>query len=138
MNVQLDDRVAEPGLEITVLLAVAVALYLAFAGWLIAVEVADGGARHVSVVTVDNGTNLTLDIELVDQQGARMTLGAHTPGSTTRFEVADVGRSWTFESYYGKRRVDEQTFDRDTLAREDWTLRIPASATADLERAGFR
>ena len=138
MNVRLDDRVAEPGLEITVLLAVAVAVYLAFAGWLIAVEVSEGGARHVPAVIVDNRTHLVLDVELVDQEGTRMTLGAHAPGATTRFEVADVGRFWTFESYYGNRRVDQQTFDRDALARQGWTVHIPASATADLERAGYR
>jgi hypothetical protein len=138
MNVRLDDRVAEPGLAITVLLAVAVGLYLAFAGWLIAVEVSDGGARHVPVVTVDNQTHLALDVELVDQRGERLTLGAHTPGSTSRFQVADVGRSWTFEAYYGNRRVDQQTLDRDALARQGWTVHIPASATTDLERAGFR
>jgi hypothetical protein len=138
MHARLDDRVAEPGLVITVLLAVAVALYLAFAGCLIAVDVADGGARHIPAVTVDNQTHLTLDVELVDRQGARLTLGAHKPGSTSRFQVADVGRSWTFEAYYGNRRIDQQTLDRDTLARQGWTVHVPATATTDLERAGYR
>jgi hypothetical protein len=138
MNARLDNRVAEPNLVITALLVVAAALYLAFAGWLIAVHVGAGGVRHVPAVTIDNQTHLTLEVELVDQHGARLTLGAHPPGRSSRFEVADPGSSWTFEAFYGPRQVDLQTVDRAALARQGWTVRIPATATTDLEQAGFR
>jgi len=138
MNARLDDRVAEPDLVVTTLLVVAAALYLAFAGWLIAVQVGAGGVRHLPAVTIDNRTHLTLEIVLVDQHGDRLTLGAHQPGRSSRFEVADSGSPWTFEAFYGPRRVDLQTFDRAALARQGWTVRIPATATTDLEQAGYR
>jgi len=138
MNARLDDRVAEPDLVVTALLVVAAALYLAFAGWLIAVQVGAGGMRHVPVVTIDNQTHMTLEVVLVDQHGDRLTLGAHPPGRSRRLEVADPGSSWTFETFYGPRQVDLQTFDRAALARQGWTVRIPATATTDLEQAGFR
>jgi hypothetical protein len=138
MNARLDDRVAEPDLVVTAMLVVAAALYLALAGWLIAVQVGAGGVRHVPVVTVDNQTHLTLEIDLVDQHGDRMTLGAHQPGRSSRQDVADPGSSWTFEIFYGPQQVDRQTFDRAALARQGWMVHIPAAATADLERAGFQ
>jgi hypothetical protein len=94
--------------------------------------------RHVPVVTIDNQTHLALEVELVDQHGGRLTLGAHPPGRSSRFEVAAPGSSWTFEAFYGPRQVDLQTVDRAALARQGWTVRIPATATTDLEQAGFR
>jgi hypothetical protein len=138
MNARLDDRVAEPDLVMTAMLLVAAALYLALAGWLIAVQVGAGGVRHVPAVTIDNQTHLTLEVDLVDQHGDRMTLGAHQAGRSSRLEVADPGSSWTFEISYGPQQVDRQTFDRAALARQGWTVHIPAAATADLERAGFQ
>ena len=126
-------RPAAPGTGV-----VAAALYLAFAGWLIAAEVSDGGPSHVPTVTIDNQTHLTLDVGLVDQHGARLALGAHQPGRNSRADVVDIGPSWTFETSYGGRQVDRQTLDRATLARQGWTVHIPATATADLERAGYQ
>jgi hypothetical protein len=138
MNARLDDRVAEPDLVVTVMLVVAAALYLALAGWLIAVQVSATGVRHVPAVIIDNQTHLTLEIDVVDQRGDRMTLGAHQPGRSSRLEVADPGSSWTFEVFYGPQQVDRQSFDRTALARQGWTVQIPAAATAELERAGFQ
>jgi hypothetical protein len=138
MNARLDNRVTGPDLVVTALAIVAAALFLAFAGWLIAAEVGDGGAGHVPRVSIDNQTHLTLEIEIVDQHGVRLTLGAHQPGLTNSAEVADLGPSWTFEASYGGRQVNRQTLDRATLARQGWTVHIPATATADLERAGYQ
>jgi hypothetical protein len=138
MNARLDSRLTEPDLVVTALVVVAAALYLAFAGWLIAAEVSDGGPGHVPAVRIDNQTHLTLQVELVDQHGARLTLGAHQPGRSGRADVVDIGPSWTFETSYGGRQVDWQTLDRATLARQDWTVHIPAAATSDLERAGYQ
>jgi len=89
-------------------------------------------------VNIDNQTHLTLEVELVDQHGARLALGAHQPGGSSRTEVVDIGPSWTFEVSYGGRQVDRQTLNRATLARQGWTIHVPATATADLERAGYR
>jgi hypothetical protein len=138
MNARLDNRVTEPDLVVTALAVLAAALYLAFAGWLIAAEVSDGGVSRLPTVTIDNQTHLTLQVELVDQHGARLTLGAHQPGRSSRADVVDIGPSWTFETSYGGRQVDRQTLDRATLARQGWTVHIPATATASLERAGYQ
>jgi hypothetical protein len=138
MNTRLDNRITQPDRLVQALAVVAAALYLAFAGWLIAAEVSDGGASHVPTVRIDNQTHLTLEVELVDQHGARLTLGAHQPGLSSRSEVVDLGPSWTFQTSYGGRQVDRQTLDRATLARQGWTVHIPATATADLERAGYQ
>jgi hypothetical protein len=138
MNARLEDRTTQPDQLLQGLVVVAAALYLTLAGWLIAAEVRGGGASHVATVTIDNQTHLTLEVELVDQRGARLTLGGHEPGRSSRPEVLDLGPSWTFETSYGGRRVDRQTFDRDTLARQGWTVHVPATATAGLERAGYR
>jgi hypothetical protein len=128
MNARLDNRVTEPDRVVTTLVVVAAALYLAFAGWLITFEVSNGGPPHVATVNIDNQTHLTLEVEL----------GAHQPGLTSRSEVADLGPSWTFEASYGSRRVDRQTLDRAALARQGWTVHIPATATTALERAGYK
>jgi hypothetical protein len=76
--------------------------------------------------------------EVTDAHGGRLAPGSHPPGPSSRLEVADMGPSWTFETYYGRRQVDRQTFDRDTLARQGWTVTVPATVAADLERAGFQ
>jgi hypothetical protein len=138
VNTRLDNRIAQPDRLVQALAVVAAALYLAFAGWLISAEVSDSGASHLPILTVDNQTHLTLEVELVDQHGARLTLGAHQPGLSSRSGVVDFGPSWTFETSYGGRQVDRQTLDRATLARQGWTVHIPATATADLERAGYQ
>jgi hypothetical protein len=138
MNARLEDRIAQPDRLVQALVVVAAALYLGFAGWLIAAEVSDGGVSHVPTVTIDNQTHLTLEVELVDQDGGRLTLGAHQPGLNSRSDVADIGPSWTFEVSYGGRQVDRQTLDRAALARQGWTVHIPATATTALERAGYK
>jgi hypothetical protein len=138
MNARLDNRVTKPDLVVTALAVLAAALYLAFAGWLIAAEVSDGGVSRLPTVTIDNQTHLTLQVELVDQHGARLTLGAHQPGRSSRADVVDIGPSWTFDTSYGGRQVDRQTLDRATLARQGWTVHIPATATASLEPAGYQ
>jgi hypothetical protein len=105
---------------------------------LVAVEASGSGVRHLPALHIDNQTRLTLQIEVVDQHGARLTLGAHPPGPSRRLEVADLGPSWTFQTSYGGRQVDQQTLDRATLARQGWTIHIPATATSDLERTGYQ
>ena len=138
MDARLDHRTTQPDRLVQALAVVAAVLYLAGAGWLISVEVADGGVNHVPTVQVDNQTHLTLQVEAVDQHGARLTLGVRQPGRSSRAEVADLGPSWTFETSYGGREVDRQTLDRATLARQGWTLHIPAVATTELEAAGYQ
>src|SRR6266704_3586625 len=116
MNARLEDRITQPDRLLKVLAVVAATLYLAFAGWLIAAEVSDGGVSYVPTVTFDNQTHLTLEVELVDQHRARLTLGAHQPGLSSRTDMVDIGPSWTFEVSYGGQQVDRQTLDRAARA----------------------
>jgi hypothetical protein len=103
MNARLDNHVTEPDLVVTALMVLAAALYLAFTGWLIAAEISDGGGSYIPTVTIDNQTHLTVEVELIDQHGARLTLGAHQPGRSGRADVVDMGPSWTFDTSYGGR-----------------------------------
>lgn len=138
MSTRLNDRVTEPDWLVQALVVVAIGLYLVGTGWLIWAEIGDAGANHVPTVRIDNQTRLTLEVEVIDDHGGRLTLGAQPPGRSSRLEVADMGPSWTFETFYGHRQVDRQTIDHTTLARQGWTVRIPATATTDLERAGYQ
>ena len=138
MNARLDHRTTQPDRLVHALAVVVAVLYLGGTGWLIAVEVGDASASHIPTVTIDDQTHLPLQVEAVDQHGARLTLGAHQPGRSSRAEVADLGPSWTFETSYGGREVARQTLDRTTLARQGWTVHIPAIATTALERAGYQ
>src|SRR6266511_454647 len=112
MNARLEDRISRPDRLIQALAGVAAALSLTLVGWLIAVEVSDTGVRHLPAVHVDNQTHLTLQVQVVDQHGARLTLGAHPPGPSSRLEVADLGPTWTFQTSYGGQQVNQQTLDR--------------------------
>jgi hypothetical protein len=89
-------------------------------------------------VRVDNQATLPLQVDAVDG-GGRLGLGEAGPLATATFhQVADLGRTWTFEVTYGGREVSRQTITGEELAGRDWTIRVPAAATADLERQGFR
>jgi hypothetical protein len=98
----------------------------------------DGGVGHATV-RVDNQTGLPLQVDTVDGRGGTVGLGEAAPRTATAFqEVPDIGRRWTFVAAYGGREVYREQLLRDDLEADGWTLRVPASATADLERVGFR
>jgi hypothetical protein len=98
----------------------------------------DGNPRHVSV-RVDNQTGIPLQIDAEDAGGSTVGLGEAGPGHLTPFvEVPDIGQRWTFVAAYGGREVYREQLLRAELVADGWMVRIPASATAALERAGFR
>ena len=98
----------------------------------------DGDPRHVSV-RVDNQTRLPLHIDAEDPGGSTVGLGEAGPRRLTPFvEVLDIGQRWTFVAAYGGREVYREQLLRAELVADGWMVRIPASATAALERAGFR
>jgi hypothetical protein len=98
----------------------------------------DGTPRHVTV-RVDNQTGLPLQIDAEDAGGSTVGLGEARPRSLTLFlEVADVGQRWTFVAAYGGQEFYREQLVRAELVADGWVVRIPASATAALERAGFR
>jgi hypothetical protein len=98
----------------------------------------DGSPRHVSV-RVDNQTGIPLQIDAEDAGGSTVGLGQAGPRRLTPFvEVPDIGQRWSFVAAYGGQEVYREQLLRAELVADGWVVRIPASATAALERAGFR
>jgi hypothetical protein len=90
-------------------------------------------------VRIDNQAALPVQVDAVDGGGDRMGLGEAGPRATTTFqEVADLGTRWTFVTSYGGRELTRQTVTGRELAGRGWTVQVPAVATAELERQGYR
>jgi len=72
----------------------------------------------------------------------RATVGGRVDHVTVRVttfqEVPDIGPRWTFVATYGGRQVHRVALTRAELAARGWTVAIPATATTELEGAGFR
>ena len=94
---------------------------------------------HVPAVRVQNQAGLPLQVDALDPSGARIGLGVAKAGSLSTFhEVPDIGPTWTLLATYGGEEVHREAVARTALAARDWTVTIPADATATLERSGFR
>jgi len=137
MNVRLEHPWTETDRTVQAVAFATVAI--ALLGVLLPVRVAlTGGVGHVTV-RIDNRAGVGLEVDAVDAAGAAQGLGAVGARVVTPVEeVADQGRTWTFVAAYGGREVFRQSLSREELAGRDWTVQIPATATTDLERAGFR
>ncbi|HVD13322.1 MAG TPA: hypothetical protein VNK73_02630 [Actinomycetota bacterium] len=137
MNVRLEDPDIGTGRAVRILAAAAV--IVAAVGLLVLVRAAVGGVPDHRTVHLDNQTGLQLRVDVLDASGTLVALGTAQPRSaTTITEAVDVGQHWTFVATYGGREVYRGTLARNELAVRGWTLRIPASATAELEQAGYR
>ena len=137
MNVRLEDPDIGVGRAVRVLAAAAV--LVTAVGLLVLLRAALGGVPDHRTVHLDNQTALQLTVDVMDASGSTVALGTAQPRSaTTVTEAVDVGQRWTFVATYGGREVLRETLDRDQLAARGWTLRIPAEATAELEKAGYR
>jgi len=134
-------RVEQPGTRVDRVaqaLAVLSVAMTALALLLVVRDAVTGGVDHVTV-RVDNQAGLGLSVDAVDAAGDAQGLApVRARALTTVDEVVDQGRSWTFVAAYGGREVFRQTLTRVELAGQGWTVRIPATATTDLERAGYR
>ena len=98
-------------------------------------------ASDVAHVTlrVDNQTSLMLTLEALDRSGSRLPVGLAKPkAQTTVQEVVDLGDQWTVVAAYAGREVHRQTLSKAELRAQGWTVTIPASATRQLEQAGFQ
>jgi hypothetical protein len=136
MNVRLEDPYLGTGRAIQTLAVAAV--IVATIGLLVLARAAVGVPDH-RTVHLDNQTALPLRVDVLDASGSSVALGTAQPrSSTTVTEAVDVGERWTFVATYGGREVLRAAMARDELAARGWTLRIPASATAELEQAGYR
>jgi hypothetical protein len=102
-------------------------------------QAALGGRPGYRTVRVDNRAALPLQVEAAGADGGRLALGLAGPRATTTFqEVVDQGATWTFVVSYGGREVLRQTVSRQELAGRGWTVQVPESAAAELERQGYR
>jgi hypothetical protein len=137
MNVRLEDPYLGTGRAIQSLAVAAV--IVAAIGLLVLARAAVGGMPDHRSVHLDNQTALQLRVDVRDASGSSVAVGTAQPRSrTTVTEAVDVGAHWTFVATYGGREVFREALPRDQLAARGWTLQIPASATAELERAGYR
>jgi hypothetical protein len=97
-----------------------------------------GGVDHVTV-RVDNQAALALQVDTIDAAGTAVGLGSADPKTLTTFqEIPDIGSRWTFVATYGGRQVHRVAMTKAELAARGWTVSIRATATTELEGAGFR
>ena len=121
-----------------VILAVAAVVVTALGAlWL--TRAAVGGRPDYRTVRVDNRAALSLQVDAVDGDGARVGLGLARPQATTTFQdVPDLGGIWTFVVSYGGQEVWRQAVGGRELAGRGWTVQIPDAVTLELERQGYR
>jgi hypothetical protein len=137
MNARLDNPLTEAdpllrGLLITTLAIAAI-------GMLLLVRASFGGGVDHATVRVDNQAALVLQVDTIDASGARLGLGSAAATTLTRFqEIPDISPRWTVVASYGGRQVHRVTMTKAELAARGWTVSIPATATTQLEGAGFR
>jgi hypothetical protein len=137
MNARLEDRLTETDPLLRGVLVASVTI-VAIGVLLLVRATVGGGVDHVTV-RVDNRSALALQVDTIDASGAGGGLGSADPGTPTTFqEVPDIGRRWTFVATYGDRQVHRVAVTRAELAANGWTVSIPATATTELEQAGFQ
>ena len=138
MNARLEETTSQADPVVQGIVVVTVAITIV--GMLALVRAAVGGrVDHVPAVRVQNQAALPLQVDALDPTGARVGLGLAKAGTLSTFhEIPDIGPTWTLVATYGGKEVHQETMARTALAARDWTLTIPADATAALERAGFQ
>jgi len=137
MNARLDNPLteADPLLRGVVITSVTIAVI----GMLLLVRATVGGGVDHVTVRVDNQAALALQVDTIDAAGTAVGLGSAAAKALTTFqETPDIGPRWTFVATYGGRQVHRVAMTRAELAARGWTVSIPATATTELEGAGFR
>ena len=135
MSVRL--RSSGAGTDRPVLVLALVAVLVAAVGAIWLAQAALGGRPAYRTVQVDNRAALALQVVGVD--GGRLGLGLAAPRATTAFhEVVDPGTTWTFVFSYGGHEVQRLRVSGRELADRGWTVQVPETATAELERQGYR
>ncbi|HZD74965.1 MAG TPA: hypothetical protein VE776_13960 [Actinomycetota bacterium] len=137
-DIRLDDRLLRSDWTIQLLVAGTLLIAAIGIGWLVLAAAADDHVRHVPAIRVQNQTHLTLQLIAIDPNGAQLTLGARPPGTSTVFDVVDMGESWTFVASYGGGEVFREKVPDSQVTSSGWSLVIPANSTTALERQGFR
>jgi hypothetical protein len=137
----MSTRIMRPRAEVDrpVLAVVVLTAVLTAAGLLWLVPAGMGERLSYRTVRVDSRAAVPLQLDAVDAGGDRLGLGEAGPRATTTFdEVVDPGGPWTLVAGYGGREVWRQAVTGPGPPGADLTVQIPAEATADLERQGFR
>jgi hypothetical protein len=137
MNTRLDDPTTTADPVVRGILIVTLAITAL--GVLALIRAAIGGGVDHVTVRVDNQAGLAVQIDAVEPAGDTVGLGEAERRSLATFqEIPDIGPRWTLLATYGGREVHRQTLARADLAARNWTVTVPAGATAALERAGFQ
>jgi hypothetical protein len=137
MSVQL--RPSGAGTDRPVLVLAVAAVVVTAVGMVWLAQAALGGLPAYRTVRVDNRAALPLQVDATAADGGRLGLGQAEPTATTTFhEVADLGTTWTFVFSYGGQEVQRERVSGRELAGRGWTVQVPQTVTAELERQGYR
>ena len=137
MSVQL--RPSGAGVDRPVLVLAVAAVVVTAVGVVWLVQAALGGQPTYRTVRVDNRAALPLQVDAAAADGGLLALGQAGAEATTSFhEVPDLGTTWTFVFSYGGREVRRERVSGRELAGRGWTVQVPQTVTAELERQGYR
>jgi hypothetical protein len=137
MSVRL--RSSGAGIDRPVLVLAVAAILVAAVGAIWLAQAAIGGRPSYRTVRVDNRAALPLQVDADGPDGGRLGLGLAGPRATTSFhEVVDQGTTWTFVFSYGGQELQRQRVSGRELADRGWTVQVPETVTAELERQGYR
>jgi len=137
MSVQL--RPSGAGIDRPVLVLAVAAVVVTAVGVVWLAQAALGGRPTYRTVRVDNRAALPLQVNAAAADGGLLALGQAGAEATTSFhEVPDLGTTWTFVFSYGGREVQRERVSGRELAGRGWTVQVPRTVTAELERQGYR
>jgi hypothetical protein len=84
-----------------------------------------GDAPARRTLTIDNQTDKTLQVELLDSSGSALDLGGFAPRSAAeRHEILDQGRVWRFIGSTAGVEVQRVEMDRSQLEAGGWRVRF--------------
>lgn len=105
---------------------------------LVALAVAMRGPAFVDEIAVVNESPFDVHVDVRSGDGPVLGLGTVPRGRSTRFtSVLDQGDTWSFALRAGGEDGGTVEVPRSSLERDGWTLTIPATVTARLERSGL-
>ncbi len=89
-------------------------------------------------LTVENPAPyiINVDVTSAERDGWLHVGIVRREGRQTFEGLADPGDQWAFRFSYGGAAVGELSVSRDQLAREGWTITVPAEAAERLRHAG--
>jgi hypothetical protein len=139
LNMSVRVRSSGTTIDRPVLAVALLAVVAAAIGGLWLGRAALGGRPDYRTVRVDNQAPLPVQVDLVGAGGDVLGLGVAGPRATTTFyEVADPGRTWTFVLSYGGRELLREALSGQDLAGRGWTFQVPGDVTMELERQGYQ